>query len=114
MISVRGQGWKEREKTQENRPYASEGAGGERERGRKGNERETENPNVEGYAAKSLLRIVDFPEPEGPDMTIGRWLSGTMAGKGESQLTLLFSTWKPFLVLFHFLSRSYLIAGREK
>lgn len=51
------------------------GEGGEKQ----GNERETENPNVEGYAAKSLLRIVDFPEPEGPDMTIGRWRRGTKA-----------------------------------
>ena len=34
--------------------------------------RETEKPNVLGWAAKSRLRIVDFPEPEGPEMTIGR------------------------------------------
>lgn len=36
------------------------------------NERETEKPNVSGCAAKSRLRMVDFPEPEGPDITIGR------------------------------------------
>ncbi len=26
-----------------------------------------------GWSAKRRLRIVDFPEPEGPDITIGRW-----------------------------------------
>ena len=36
------------------------------------NERETEKPKVSGCAAKRRLRIVDFPEPEGPDITIGR------------------------------------------
>jgi len=34
--------------------------------------RETENPNVSGCSAKRRFRIVDLPEPEGPDMTIGR------------------------------------------
>ena len=34
--------------------------------------RETENPNVLGWAAKRRLRMVDFPEPEGPQITIGR------------------------------------------
>lgn len=29
---------------------------------------------MEGYAANSRLRMVDFPEPEGPEMTIGRWV----------------------------------------
>lgn len=46
-------------------------------------ERETENPKVWGCAAKSLLRIVDFPEPEGPEMTMGRWRRGTKASEGE-------------------------------
>ena len=30
------------------------------------------NPNLSGYCAKSLLRIVDFPAPDGPQITIGR------------------------------------------
>jgi len=34
--------------------------------------RETENPNVSGYSAKRRFKIVDLPEPEGPEMTIGR------------------------------------------
>lgn len=34
--------------------------------------RETENPNVSGCSAKRRFRIVDLPEPEGPEMTIGR------------------------------------------
>lgn len=36
------------------------------------NGRETENPKVSGYSAKSLLSNVDFPVPEGPDTTTGR------------------------------------------
>lgn len=36
------------------------------------NERETEKPKVSGWSAKRRLRIVDLPEPEGPEMTIGR------------------------------------------
>lgn len=44
---------------------------------RKGNKRETENPNVEGWAVKRRFRIVDFPEPDGPVITIGRWASVT-------------------------------------
>lgn len=35
--------------------------------------RETENPKVSGWAANKRLRIVDFPVPEGPEMTTGRW-----------------------------------------
>lgn len=34
--------------------------------------RETENPNLLGYSAKSRLRSVDLPAPEGPDTTTGR------------------------------------------
>lgn len=40
--------------------------------GFRSNERETEKPNVSGCAAKRRLRMVDFPDPEGPDITIGR------------------------------------------
>lgn len=36
-----------------------------------GHERETEKSNLSGYAAKSFLRIVDLPEPDGPLMTMG-------------------------------------------
>lgn len=32
--------------------------------------RETENPKVSGYCAKSRLMRVDFPVPEGPETTI--------------------------------------------
>lgn len=60
-----------------------------------GNERETENPNVCGYAAKSLVRIVDFPEPEGPEMTIGRWRRGMSIRRGEEQMSI-----NLFLLLF--------------
>lgn len=38
--------------------------------------RETEKPKVSGCEAKRRLRIVDLPEPEGPDMTIGREVLG--------------------------------------
>lgn len=34
--------------------------------------RETENPNLSGYSAKSFLRRVDLPVPEGPETTMGR------------------------------------------
>jgi len=34
--------------------------------------RETEKPKVSGWSAKRRLRMVDLPEPEGPEMTIGR------------------------------------------
>lgn len=34
--------------------------------------RETEKPKVSGWSAKRRLRIVDLPEPEGPEITIGR------------------------------------------
>lgn len=44
---------------------------------RKGNKRETENPKVEGWAVKRRFSIVDFPEPDGPVITIGRWVSVT-------------------------------------
>lgn len=37
-----------------------------------GSVRETEKPNISGWAAKRRLRIVDLPVPEGPDITIGR------------------------------------------
>lgn len=42
-----------------------------------------ENPNVSGWAAKRRFRIVDFPEPEGPEITIGRcsWVAGRGEGK---------------------------------
>lgn len=36
--------------------------------------RETEKPKVSGWSLKMRVRIVDLPEPEGPDMTIGRWV----------------------------------------
>lgn len=36
--------------------------------------REIENPKVSGWSLKRRVRIVDFPEPEGPDITIGRWV----------------------------------------
>lgn len=42
--------------------------------------RETEKPKVEGWVAKRRLRMVDFPAPEGPEMTIGRRMSGTGGG----------------------------------
>jgi hypothetical protein len=34
--------------------------------------RETENPNLFGWSAKSLFSSVDFPAPLGPEMTTGR------------------------------------------
>lgn len=34
--------------------------------------RETLKPKVSGWAANRRFRIVDFPEPDGPEMTIGR------------------------------------------
>ena len=34
--------------------------------------RETEKPNVFGCLSNNILRRVDFPEPDGPEMTIGR------------------------------------------
>ena len=37
------------------------------------NARDIEKPNVSGWSANRRLRIVDFPEPDGPDITIGRW-----------------------------------------
>ena len=35
------------------------------------NVRDTLNPKVDGYSWKSLWINVDFPPPEGPDMTTG-------------------------------------------
>ena len=34
--------------------------------------REIEKPNVSGWFANKCLRIVDLPDPEGPEITIGR------------------------------------------
>ena len=34
--------------------------------------RETEKPNVFGWLSNNFLRRVDFPEPDGPEMTMGR------------------------------------------
>jgi hypothetical protein len=34
--------------------------------------RETEKPKISGYLAKSRFKRVDFPAPEGPEITIGR------------------------------------------
>ena len=81
-------------------------------------ERETENPKVEGYAAKSLLRMVDFPEPEGPDMTIGRWRRGTRArAKGKVSINsdiLMFNfSLSPKIPYFSLSPLSILVAGRE-
>ena len=42
---------------------------------RKDNKRETENPKVEGWAVKRRFSSVDFPEPDGPVITIGRRVS---------------------------------------
>ena len=36
--------------------------------------RETEKPKVFGWSAKRRLRMVDLPEPEGPEITMGRWI----------------------------------------
>ena len=44
------------------------------------NKRETEKPKVLGWSAKRRFRIVDLPEPEGPEMTIGRYLCGFSIG----------------------------------
>ena len=38
-----------------------------------GEVRETEKPKVSGCSWNSRFKIVDLPEPEGPDITIGRW-----------------------------------------
>ena len=38
--------------------------------------RETEKPKVSGWSLKRRVRIVDLPEPEGPDITIGRRVGG--------------------------------------
>lgn len=40
-----------------------------------GNERDTEKPKRPGYCANRRLRIVDLPEPLGPDITIGLLMS---------------------------------------
>lgn len=39
----------------------------------RGDERDTENPNVSGNSAKRRFSRVDLPVPEGPDTTIGRY-----------------------------------------
>lgn len=44
--------------------------------------RETEKPNVSGCPLNRRVRIVDLPEPEGPDITIGRWVPWT-TGSGS-------------------------------
>lgn len=44
--------------------------------------RETEKPKVSGWSAKRRLRMVDLPEPEGPEMTMGRCFG--LAGCGLS------------------------------
>lgn len=38
----------------------------------RGTVRETEKPKVSGWSAKRRLRTVDLPEPEGPEITMGR------------------------------------------
>lgn len=38
--------------------------------------RETEKPKVSGWSLKRRVRIVDLPEPEGPEITIGRRVWG--------------------------------------
>lgn len=43
---------------------------------------EIEKPKREGWAARRRFRRVDLPEPEGPDITIGR---GVDAGGGVSR-----------------------------
>ena len=44
--------------------------------------RETEKPKVSGWSLNRRVRIVDLPEPEGPDITIGRrvWSAGLLEG----------------------------------
>lgn len=76
VLRFTGMGWTERgrtwEKDLEGRGYS----------------RETEKPNVLGCSAKRRLRRVDFPAPEGPDMTIGRyfWLAVVVSAGGCSSL----------------------------
>ena len=50
--------------------------------------RETEKPKVSGWSLKRRVRIVDLPEPEGPDITIGRrvWGAGSSEGAIEGIL----------------------------
>ena len=43
---------------------------------------ETLKPKREGWAAKSLLRSVDFPVPEGPEKTMGRAVDGSICVVG--------------------------------
>ena len=47
-------------------------AGGEIRGRAVADERETEKPKVSGWLAKRRVSIVDFPDPEGPEMTMGR------------------------------------------
>lgn len=48
---------------------------------------------MEGWASKRRFSIVDFPEPDGPVITIGRWVSVT---DPQTIYQLLYSTavWK--------------------
>lgn len=45
--------------------------------------RETENPKVSGYWAKSRLSSVDLPAPEGPETTIRAFPAGAAGGGGN-------------------------------
>jgi len=51
--------------------------------------RETENPKVSGCCAKSRLRRVDFPVPEGPETTMRGFPAE--AGAISQQLTAVSS-----------------------
>ena len=48
---------------------------------RSGSLRETLNPNLVGWFAKSLVRRVDFPTPDGPDSTKGLRKSEAMVAE---------------------------------
>ena len=43
--------------------------------------RETLKPNLSGYSSINFLMMVDFPQPLGPDMTIGRSFAGMLFTK---------------------------------
>lgn len=43
--------------------------------------RDIEKPKVSGCAANRRLRSVDFPAPEGPEITTGRLVSGGALGQ---------------------------------
>ena len=51
--------------------------------------RETEKPKVSGWSIKRRLSIVDLPDPEGPDITIGRCFRVAIKLKAQPQCTLL-------------------------